>query len=74
MGRVKAVLFDDSGTLFRLEEDGSWFDGIKVDEREVDGHVLSFEVGAVKPDAAIFQTALCRLGVGTALAEYGPAL
>jgi HAD superfamily hydrolase (TIGR01509 family) len=33
------VLFDYSGTLFRLEEDASWFDGIKVDEREVDGHV-----------------------------------
>jgi HAD superfamily hydrolase (TIGR01509 family) len=39
MGRVEAVLFDFSGTLFRLEEDESWFDGIKVDEREVDGHV-----------------------------------
>jgi HAD superfamily hydrolase (TIGR01509 family) len=33
------VLFDYSGTLFRLEEDESWFEGIKVDEREVDGHV-----------------------------------
>jgi HAD superfamily hydrolase (TIGR01509 family) len=39
MGRVEAVLFDFSGTLFRLEEDASWFEGIKVDEREVDGHV-----------------------------------
>jgi HAD superfamily hydrolase (TIGR01509 family) len=39
MGRVEAVLFDFSGTLFRLEEDDSWFEGIKVDEREVDGHV-----------------------------------
>jgi HAD superfamily hydrolase (TIGR01509 family) len=39
MGRVKAVLFDFSGTLFRLEEDDSWFDGIEVDERQVDGHV-----------------------------------
>jgi HAD superfamily hydrolase (TIGR01509 family) len=39
MGRVEAVLFDFSGTLFRLEEDDSWFDGIKVDERQVDGHV-----------------------------------
>jgi HAD superfamily hydrolase (TIGR01509 family) len=36
---VQAVLFDYSGTLFRLEEDDSWFEGIKVDEREVDGHV-----------------------------------
>jgi HAD superfamily hydrolase (TIGR01509 family) len=33
------VLFDYSGTLFRLEEDESWFEGIEVDERQVDGHV-----------------------------------
>jgi HAD superfamily hydrolase (TIGR01509 family) len=39
MGRVEAVLFDFSGTLFRLEEDPSWFEGIEVDERKVDGHV-----------------------------------
>jgi HAD superfamily hydrolase (TIGR01509 family) len=42
MGRVSqldAVLFDYSGTLFRLEEDESWFEGIKVDERQIDGHV-----------------------------------
>src|SRR5215211_815843 len=39
MGGVDAVLFDYSGTLFRLEEDESWFDGIEVDKREVDGHV-----------------------------------
>jgi HAD superfamily hydrolase (TIGR01509 family) len=39
MGSVRAVLFDYSGTLFRLEEDESWFDGMQVDEREVDGHV-----------------------------------
>lgn len=36
---VHAVLFDFSGTLFRLEEDESWFAGMTVDEREVDGHV-----------------------------------
>lgn len=36
---IRAVLFDYSGTLFRLEEDDSWFDGIMVDEKEVDGHV-----------------------------------
>jgi HAD superfamily hydrolase (TIGR01509 family) len=36
---IRAVLFDFSGTLFRLEEDDSWFAGITVDEREVDGHV-----------------------------------
>jgi HAD superfamily hydrolase (TIGR01509 family) len=39
MGRVQAVLFDYSGTLFRLEEDESWFEGIKADERQIDGHV-----------------------------------
>ena len=32
----------------------------------VDEFVLSFEVGAVKPDAAIFETALDRLGVDAA--------
>jgi HAD superfamily hydrolase (TIGR01509 family) len=36
---VQAFLFDYSGTLFRLEEDESWFEGMEVDEREVDGHV-----------------------------------
>ena len=36
---IHAVLFDFSGTLFRLEEDDSWFEGILVDEQEVDGHV-----------------------------------
>jgi HAD superfamily hydrolase (TIGR01509 family) len=39
MTQVQAVLFDYSGTLFRLEEDESWFEGIKVDERQIDGHV-----------------------------------
>lgn len=36
---VRAALFDFSGTLFRLEEDDSWFTGIEVDNREVDEHV-----------------------------------
>lgn len=36
---VSAVLFDYSGTLFRLEEDDSWFAGMAVDERAVDGHL-----------------------------------
>lgn len=36
---IKAALFDFSGTLFRLEEDDSWFHGIEVDERQIDGHV-----------------------------------
>ncbi|SEH48868.1 Haloacid dehalogenase superfamily, subfamily IA, variant 2 with 3rd motif like haloacid dehalogenase/haloacid dehalogenase superfamily, subfamily IA, variant 3 with third motif having DD or ED [Mycolicibacterium rutilum] len=39
MGAIDAVLFDFSGTLFRLEEDESWFHGMHVDDREVDGHV-----------------------------------
>ncbi len=39
MTATGAVLFDYSGTLFRLEEDDSWFDGMEVDERAVDGHV-----------------------------------
>ncbi|BBX50217.1 HAD family hydrolase [Mycolicibacterium poriferae] len=43
---IEAVLFDFSGTLFRLEEDDSWFAGMELDSslspaqsREVDGHV-----------------------------------
>ena len=36
---TRAVLFDFSGTLFRLEEDDSWFDDILVDENAVDEHV-----------------------------------
>lgn len=39
MTTTRAVLFDFSGTLFRLEEDDSWFSGMEVDERQVDGHV-----------------------------------
>jgi HAD superfamily hydrolase (TIGR01509 family) len=32
-------MFDYSGTLFRLEEDDSWFAGMRVDDAQVDGHV-----------------------------------
>src|SRR6195952_4501529 len=39
MTTTRAVLFDYSGTLFRLEGDESWFTGIQVDERAIDGHV-----------------------------------
>ena len=39
VSQVRAVLFDYSGTLFRLEEDDTWFHGIEVDERQIDGHV-----------------------------------
>ncbi len=37
---VDAVLFDFSGTLFRLEEDDSWFEGMTLeDDKVVDAHV-----------------------------------
>ena len=40
---IRAVLFDFSGTLFRLEEDDSWFDGMElIDDdgrRAVDEHM-----------------------------------
>ncbi|MGE2733748.1 HAD family hydrolase [Mycolicibacterium vaccae] len=39
---IEAALFDFSGTLFRLEEDDSWFAGMQLDDagnREVDEHV-----------------------------------
>jgi HAD superfamily hydrolase (TIGR01509 family) len=39
MTTLRAVLFDYSGTLFRLEEADSWFAGMQVDDRAVDGHV-----------------------------------
>ncbi|MBI3225618.1 MAG: HAD-IA family hydrolase [Mycolicibacterium cosmeticum] len=39
MTHLRAVLFDYSGTLFRLQEDDSWFAGITVDEKAVEGHV-----------------------------------
>ncbi len=37
----------------------------------VDEFVLSFEVGAIKPDAAIFHTALTRLGVEAGQRGHG---
>jgi HAD superfamily hydrolase (TIGR01509 family) len=36
---LTAALFDFSGTLFRLEEDASWFEGMAVNDQAVDGHV-----------------------------------
>ena len=36
---LAAALFDFSGTLFRLEEDDSWFEGMVMNNQEVDGHV-----------------------------------
>jgi HAD superfamily hydrolase (TIGR01509 family) len=38
MTQVRAVLFDYSGTLFRLEGADSWFEGMEVDERAIDRH------------------------------------
>ncbi|KQU02920.1 haloacid dehalogenase [Rhodococcus sp. Leaf7] len=39
MSTPAAVLFDFSGTLFRLEEDESWFTDLRVgDDEKVDGH------------------------------------
>lgn len=52
---MEAVLFDFSGTLFRLEEDDSWFDGIKVDEREVDGHVQAELMRRLTAPVGIFE-------------------
>jgi HAD superfamily hydrolase (TIGR01509 family) len=39
-------------------------------EREMDAVVLSFEVGAAKPDAAIYRAALDRLGAEPAAAAF----
>ncbi|MDO3637160.1 HAD-IA family hydrolase [Mycolicibacterium sp. KC 300] len=41
MVHVDAVLFDFSGTLFRLEEDASWFDGMVIDDRRIESHAQS---------------------------------
>ena len=74
MGRmtIRAVLFDYSGTLFRLEEDDSWFEGITVDEREVDGHVqteLMRRLTAPVGDLAVMTTE-SDVAAGTAPAAY----
>lgn len=42
VSHLDAVLFDFSGTLFRLEEDDSWFAGMELDSednREIDKHL-----------------------------------
>jgi HAD superfamily hydrolase (TIGR01509 family) len=53
--QVRAVLFDYSGTLFRLEEDDSWFEGIRVDEREVDVHVQAELMRRMTAPTGIFK-------------------
>jgi HAD superfamily hydrolase (TIGR01509 family) len=72
MGRVEAVLFDFSGTLFRLEEDDSWFEGIKVDERHVDGHVQAELMRRLTAPVGIFEemTTGPDVAAGAAPAAY----
>jgi HAD superfamily hydrolase (TIGR01509 family) len=52
---VQAALFDYSGTLFRLEEDDSWFHGIEVDERQIDGHVQAELMRRMTAPTGIFE-------------------
>ncbi|MGZ8748369.1 MAG: HAD family hydrolase [Mycobacterium sp.] len=52
---VQAALFDYSGTLFRLEEDESWFHGIEVDERQIDGHVQAELMRRMTAPTGIFE-------------------
>jgi HAD superfamily hydrolase (TIGR01509 family) len=74
MGRmtIRAVLFDYSGTLFRLEEDESWFEGITVDEREVDGHVQAELMRRLTTPVGNFaeMTAESDVAAGAAPAAY----
>jgi HAD superfamily hydrolase (TIGR01509 family) len=60
---VRAVLFDYSGTLFRLEEDDSWFEGMKVDEREVDVHVQAELMRRMTAPTGIFEEMTTRSDV-----------
>jgi HAD superfamily hydrolase (TIGR01509 family) len=68
MGRVEAVLFDFSGTLFRLEEDDSWFEGIEVDERHVDGHVQAELMRRLTAPVGIFEEMTTRSDVAAGAA------
>ncbi len=67
--QVRAVLFDYSGTLFRLEEDDSWFEGMEVDEREVDGHVQAELMRRLTAPTGIFKEMTAR---SDAAAEAAP--
>ena len=69
---VRAVLFDYSGTLFRLEEDDSWFEGMQVDEREVDGHVQAELMRRLTAPTGIFKemTAASNVAAGAAAEAY----
>ena len=69
---VQAVLFDYSGTLFRLEQDESWFEGITVDEREVDGRVQAELMRRLTQPVGIFDemTADSDVAAGAAPMAY----
>jgi HAD superfamily hydrolase (TIGR01509 family) len=72
MTQVHAVLFDYSGTLFRLEADESWFEGIKVDERQIDGHVQAELMRRLTAPVGDFSEMTTRsdVAVGAARAAY----
>ncbi|MGO4442035.1 HAD family hydrolase [Mycobacterium sp. 2YAF39] len=71
MGRVnvQAVLFDYSGTLFRLEEDDSWFHGIEVDERQIDGHVQAELMRRMTAPTGIFEEMTTKTDVAAEAAQ-----
>src|SRR5687768_17040542 len=66
---VQAALFDYSGTLFRLEEDDSWFHGIEVDERQIDGHVQAELMRRMTAPTGIFDEMTSRSDVAADAAE-----
>jgi HAD superfamily hydrolase (TIGR01509 family) len=66
---VRAVLFDYSGTLFRLEEDDSWFTGMQVDEREVDGHVQAELMRRLTAPTGVFAETTTGSGVAAEAAS-----
>jgi HAD superfamily hydrolase (TIGR01509 family) len=66
---VRAVLFDYSGTLFRLEEDDSWFEGMKVDERAIDGHVQAELMRRMTAPTGIFEEMTTRSDVAAEAAQ-----
>lgn len=66
---VRAVLFDYSGTLFRLEEDDSWFAGMTVDEREVDVHVQAELMRRMTAPTGVFEEMTTRPDVAAEAAQ-----
>jgi HAD superfamily hydrolase (TIGR01509 family) len=55
VSQIRAALFDYSGTLFRLEEDDSWFKGITVDDRQVEGHVQAELMRRMTSPTGVFE-------------------